>query len=180
MRLFDIFKNHSISYTGVENESLRAISTRFRGSNEDTVFVTTSRLCPECSKYNRRIFSLYGRYKSFPLLPTFLTKSRCPECGICIGFAHYFPGITGNLKKDIKFNQQPLVDRRTKEERKLWEENVLRQEQIRKMEQDYKWIVQNLPELAPKSVGGYKRMCKSNSINFQKIVKLAKEKGYQI
>lgn len=100
MGLFNILKNKcSINYNNVDNENLKAISSRFRGSSEDTVFVTTSKICPDCSVYNRRIFSLFGRYKSFPILPVFLHQRRCPTCGTYIGYAHYFPNINGNLKK---------------------------------------------------------------------------------
>lgn len=46
MSLFDLFKAKPIpNYSNVENEGLRAISTRFRGSKEDTVLVMTSRIC---------------------------------------------------------------------------------------------------------------------------------------
>lgn len=168
------------SNTRIKNESLRAISTRFRGSKDDTVFVTTSRICPECSKYNRRIFSVYGRYKSFPILPHFLYTDRCPLCNTSIGYAHYFPGITGNLKQDIRDNQKTIEDKRNIEERKLWNEHIEKQNFNIESEEDYKWIVNNLPELAPKSIAGYKKMRISNSKNYQQIVSAALEKGYTI
>lgn len=181
MGLFKIFKKTStIDYSNAPNESLRAISMRFRGAKEDTVYVMTSNICPTCSTYNRRIFSLYGRYNSFSLLPDFLRNSTCPTCNFHIGFAHYFPGMNGNLKKDIAFSNRPFADNRTKREIDLWNERVANEQLNKKMEQDYSWILNNLPELAPKSIGGYKRMAKSNSSNYQKIVCAAKEKGYAI
>lgn len=181
MGLFDLFKfSYNHNYNNVENKNLRAIAPRFRGSKEDTVFVSTSRLCPECSKYNGRIFSLFGKYKAFPVLPHFLTKSRCPLCNCCISYSHYFPGITGNLQQDILKNKKPICDNRTNEEQTLWNQRILDLQHNTKMEKDYEWITQNIPELAPKTSGGYKRMCKSNSANYQKIVNEALKMNYKI
>lgn len=180
MGLFDIFKKATNPYFSAENEGLRAISQRFGRSNEDTVFITTSRICPECSKYNRRIFSLFGRYKAFPRLPQFLTRSKCPLCGIHIGYAHYFPGINGNLKKDIAFNKKPICDMRTKEELALWNNFENKQRINKRLEQDFNWLKNNLPDKAPKSLGGYKRMYNTKSANFKKLEELADKSGYTL
>ena len=181
MGLLNFFKKGSApSYANAKNEGLRAISKRFRGSNEDTVFVTTSRLCPTCSMYNRRIFSLFGHYKAFPILPAFLHNDVCPTCGVHIGYSHYFPGINGNLKKDIAYSNKPFRDCRSSEEKALWNEKIRKEQLNNKMEHDYNWIVNNLPDLAPKSIGGYKRMVGANSKNYQKIVSAAKAKDYTI
>lgn len=181
MGLFDFLKTKtSKDYSNVKNESLRAISTRFRGSKEDTVFVLTSRLCPTCSMYNRRVYSLFGRYESFPLLPEFLHGNICPTCGTHIRYSHYFPGANGDLKKDIKFSNQPFMDSRSSEEKHMWNERVAKEQLDLKMADDYKWICTNLPDLAPKSLGGYKRMISSKSANYKRIVSAAKSMGYSI
>lgn len=181
MGILEFFKKTSEqNYFASKNENLRAISMRFRNSKEDTVFVTTSRVCPVCSMYNRRIYSLYGRYKKFPLLPDFLKNDICPTCGVHIGYSHYFPGINGNLRKDIEFSNRPFVDSRTSEERQFWSDTVAKKQCNVKLENDFAWICKNIPDMAPKSIGGYKRMAKSNSKNYQKICVAAKEKGYII
>lgn len=181
MGLFDFIKAKPLpNYSNVENEELSAISTRFRGSKEDTIFVITSRICPTCSVYNRSVYSLFGRYKSFPLLPDFLKNKTCPTCGFHIGYAHYFPGINGNLQKDIKFSNRPLIDLRTTEEKNMWNERIQKKIFNKKIEADFNWICVNLPHIAPKSIGGYKRMINANSANYQRIVSAAKEKGYTI
>lgn len=180
MGIFNFFKKSLNPYLNAENEGLRAISQRFGSSNEDTVFVTTRRICPECSKYNRRIFSLFGRYKAFPMLPQFLTQSRCPVCGVHIGYCHYFPGINGNLKKDIAFNKKPICDMRTRKEKAMWNELEKSHQTNERLEEDYAWLTNNLPDKAPKSIGGYKRMYNSKSANFKRLVELAAELGYTI
>lgn len=49
---------------------------------------------------------------------------------------------------------------------------------IRKWE--YEEICKKIPDLAPKSLGGYTRMKKNNTANFQKILKAAEEHGIKI
>lgn len=49
-----------------------------------------------------------------------------------------------------------------------------------RLEKEYQWITNNLSEIAPKSLSGYKRMKNSNSKNYQNIVMKAKEKGFKI
>lgn len=181
MGLFNFLRAQTIpDYSNAENENLRAISSRFRGAKEDTVLVITSRLCPTCSTYNHRIYSLFGRYKMFPMLPVFLRQSACPECGIHIGYCHYFPGISGNLQADIKFSNRSFTDHRSSSEKKLWNERVQKEKLNQKISADFNWICSNLPDIAPKSIGGYKRMINTNSSNYQKLVSAAKEKGYII
>lgn len=172
--------NNSPLIPNTENESLKAISTRFRGNQEDTVFVTTSNICPKCSIYNRRIFSVYGKHKNFPVLPHFLYQKKCPCCNIYIGFSHYFPGINGNLSKDITFSNRPFIDSRTPEQISAWNDRTANEQLNHKIAKDYDWITKNLPSIAPKNIGGYKRMISSNSANYQKIKDAAKDKGYII
>mgnify|MGYP006876769001 CR=1 FL=1 len=62
----------------------------------------------------------------------------------------------------------------------MWDDNILMITLKEKMERDYNWICINLSNMAPKSFGGYQRMVKSNSKNFQKLVCVAKDKGYII
>ncbi|MFR8975057.1 MAG: hypothetical protein ACLVG9_03595 [Eubacteriales bacterium] len=46
--------------------------------------------------------------------------------------------------------------------------------------EDYYWLLENLPDAAPKSFGGYRRMKNMNSANYIKLAELAKEKGRTI
>lgn len=36
--------------------------------------------------------------------------------------------------------------------------------------EEYYWLLENIPNIAPKSFGGYRKMKKSNSDNYQKII----------
>lgn len=56
----------------------------------DLVFVTTNNSCPICSPYNRKIFSISGNSKIYPILPEEISKEGgfCPDCiiGMCCNF----------------------------------------------------------------------------------------------
>ena len=44
----------------------------------------------------------------------------------------------------------------------------------------YYWLLENMPNIAPKSFGGFRRMKKINSSNYVKIVEEIRNKGYEI
>lgn len=46
--------------------------------------------------------------------------------------------------------------------------------------EQYYWLLENMPEIAPKSFGGYRRMKKINSENFQRIEEKIKKEGKSI
>ena len=46
--------------------------------------------------------------------------------------------------------------------------------------EQYYWLLENMPDVAPKSFGGYRRMKNNNSANYQKIAEKVKEKGKNI
>lgn len=46
--------------------------------------------------------------------------------------------------------------------------------------EQYYWLLENFPELAPKSFGGYRKMKTNNSNNYQKIVFEVKKHGFDL
>ena len=44
----------------------------------------------------------------------------------------------------------------------------------------YYWLLENMPNIAPKSFGGFRRMKRINSANYQKIVSEISKQGYDI
>ena len=46
--------------------------------------------------------------------------------------------------------------------------------------EQYYWLLEHVPSLAPKSFGGYRKMKKLNSINYQKIISELSKLGYDI
>lgn len=69
---------------------------------------------------------------------------------------------------------------RTKEELALWNNFENKQRINKRLEQDFNWLKNNLPDKAPKSLGGYKRMYNTKSANFKKLEELADKSGYTL
>lgn len=61
--------------------------------NNDCVLINTSNKCSYCSKFNRKIYSIWGKSKKYKKLPDEIQCSRCPECNCYIGYTIYSPGI---------------------------------------------------------------------------------------
>ena len=150
--------------------------------------------CEECTKYRGRIFSVYGKDSRFPKLPDILRKMYIhKECDISFapiifmkGNNNFFnpsydPTITLNTSAQIiKYVNRPFIDDRSDDEKVFFEDNLQKKRQEAQDRRDYDWIREFLPDDAPKSFGGYRKMKNSNSPNYQKLISLAEEKGYSI
>ncbi len=153
--------------------------------SEDLIQFSGSRICPYCSIYHLRIFSKSGTDRNFPplnKLPFDLQGSKCPVCHCCISLYSYFEYIKDKttLKSDIKFSNRPFVDDRTNELKQYFLEKQTKEISFKQDKNDYDWLREHLPDIAPKSFGGYRRMKNLKSENYLKIVNSAKEKGYLI
>lgn len=152
---------------------------------EDTVLFSASRVCPMCCIYNMRVFSIYGNDNRFPSLgnmPDFLLEQKCPKCGCSLGYAVYFSYLEEekDLNMDIKFSNRPFIDDSDEDILEFRKEAEEYRQKIELEKQEYEWLFENLPEIAPKSLAGYRKMKHSNSKNYQKLVEKAKEQGYEI
>ena len=60
----------------------------------DLVIVNTSRSCPICGKYDKKIYSISGKNTTYPKLPTEISKKGgfCPKCSLSL--CSYFEGIS--------------------------------------------------------------------------------------
>lgn len=114
---------------------------------------------------------------------------------------YYYPTIKKKYQKDIiAFSNRPFVDdrppediekavevqkkaelRRERESKLLTAEYVIEREVKRSQDmRDFQWIQDNLPDICPKSLTGYRRMKNQNTKNYQKIVETALAMGYKI
>lgn len=157
---------------------------------------TTGRACTceECTKYRGRIFSVYGKDSRFPKLPDELRKMYIhEECKISFLPFIFFEGnvntfsptydnsiVLNNSSKIIEYVNRPFVDDRSQDEKKYFEESQRKHKQEIQDKKDFDWLRENLPDIAPKSFGGYRKMKNSNSSNYQKIVKIALDNKYII
>ena len=150
--------------------------------------------CSECAKYRGRWFSISGKDKRFPKMPN---MDKCECSGI-----EFFPAIYGISEPVccpkgidiISYSNRPFVDDRTQEEKQTHamfkKENEIeewfepyRQRKLaikEKDKQQYAWLCKNLPDIAPKSMGGFTRMKNSNSKNFKKLAEEAQKFGVEI
>lgn len=96
MGLFDILRKPNT--VNIENTSIQRMLPKMSERNIDTVIISTSQKCPNCKKYNKKIYSVFGRNKKYPKLPDCLKASKCPECNKAIGATMYFEGISTKPK----------------------------------------------------------------------------------
>lgn len=161
----------------LESEQLKQV----RG---DLIYFIGSSICPLCSIYSHRTYSRSGkdkRYPSFSVFPDNLKTVNCPECGCFISFGTSSDfDYKGSLQEQIKRSNRPFIDMRTDEQKAYYETEKNEKLQQEKDKQDYDWICEHLPEVAPKSLSGYRRMKSAQSKNYIKIVGEAQEMGYSI
>ena len=153
-------------------------------TSTDLVYFSSNKLCPHCSIYNRRVFSRSGKDKRFPplaKLPKDLHSVNCPVCESFISLSNYHAiNVDGKLKLTIQESNRPFVDIRTIEEKQLYEEKQSAKLLKIQNKKEYAWLCEKSPDIAPKSLSGYSRMKNSNSANYQKLLSLMKEKGFEI
>lgn len=174
------------SYFESSNSSLSAFLKTLKTAKElktDLLEMSTHECtCAECSKYQGRIFSISGKDKNFPKLPDFILKT-----GQIHEDCHhvFYPYLAmayskSELIKIIKFSNRPFVDSRSKKEKLEYEQNKLEAETYERDKQNYDLIREHLPDIAPKSFNGYRKMKSAKSKNFVKLAEKAKEIGLKI
>ena len=140
-------------------------------------------VCGDCARFHGRLYDSNAAH-GFPnpeIMKKYLEVKRC-DCSFAI--FPFFYGISiptdGNMSSLKKRSNRRFIDDRTKAEKIEFEKNIAEFEALSKDRKDYDWIWEFLPEIAPKSFGGYRNMKKRNSKNYQKLVKAAEDKGYKI
>ena len=83
-------------------------------------------------------------------------------------------------KNPIAYSNRPFTDDRTSEEIESYNIALKKANDDFINSEEYDWLFEHLPEIAPKSLSGYVRMKNSKSNNFMKLVEKAKESGYEI
>ena len=128
--------------------------------------------------FRGRIYSISGKDKRFPILPEKEVESTRLEF-YPFSYGHSQPSYC-KPSQAISYSNRPYIDDRDDNEKVEYGKIV--QETLRKniLQDEFKWITKNLPEMAPKSLSGYSRMKNSNSKNFQKIQQAAAKLGKTI
>ena len=137
-------------------------------------------VCAECAKYTKRRFTEYGHNTKYPLLPKYF-KENLPEHKHCA--INFYPVIEGTTTAwecpydIVAYSNRPFVDERTAEEKQAFENEVAKRERAVIIKEEYDWLCEFLPELAPKSLSAYSRMKNIKSDKYIEIFESAKEKG---
>ncbi len=92
------------------------------------------------------------------------------------------PFVDDRPPEDIHaaFEHQKKVKSERERQRLLWEQAIEIEIQRGIDERNYVWLQNNLPEICPKSLSGYRRMRNQNTKNFIKLKAAAKEKGIEL
>ena len=148
--------------------------------------------CAECNKLQGRVYSISGKSKIFPKLPDHIREYGCihPGCRHFIS-VYFFDSNVKNTIHDkfghdvdaIQASQRPYIDDRSTAEKEAYLNYLKQKENERQKEIDeleYYTILAKLPDIAPKSFGGYRRMKNQQTKNYLKIEKVAKENGIKI
>ncbi len=181
MGLFDrLFKNNTANPI-IENQE-NNIKDNFSiadSQESDLVEASYEYNCSElASCYRGRIFSKTGLDNRFPKLPDDFSNSHLQLYPFTYGVS--IARGCGGEGNEIAYSNRPFIDNRTSEEITIYQDKYNKRLLKQQNENDYYWLLENLPELAPKSLGGYSRMKSSNSPNYVKIVAAAKDKEYII
>lgn len=145
--------------------------------------------CQVCASYQTRVYCISGRDKRFPKLPDIVYQYG----GFHNGCRHtFYPFILGvsSFKNQylqdcepIKYSNRPFIDDRSDSDKQLYLqriENQKKHEEAAMNKRIYYDLMQKIPEVMPKSVTGFTKMKRANSINYQKIVKAAHDIGIEI
>ena len=172
------------------------------------IFGHSSCVCEKCASYQDRAYSISGRDKRFPKLPEFIIEQMGLHCDISFDCVLVYDGQTitrdiyeGDERTPVDFDivkcsNRPFVDDRSDYEKECYAKTVEQRKTMLK-ESEYKYsreywtklyhqhleyqqIVDVMGEKAPKSYSGYMRMKKGNTVNYQKIVKIADENNIKI
>ncbi len=135
--------------------------------------------CEECAKYAKRIFSVDGKDKRFPLLPDCIKYyndkhkyCQTPLNAFMFGVDEPRWSYRGNI---VDWSSREYKDERSKEQKESFEAMIKEKEEMARDKEFYDLIFEKFPEIAPKSFGGYRRMKASNSENYKKLLKKAEE-----
>lgn len=139
--------------------------------------------CDICSKYQGRIYSISGNDKRFPKLPDMVKKYGGFHEGCRHGFSPFIYGISTPLyagKDPIAFSNRPFIDERSKQEKQEYDAKKHEEYKLIRDKKEFDLIREFLPEFAPKSFSGYRKMKNLKSKNFIKLKEMAINKEIPI
>lgn len=146
--------------------------------------------CPECAKYQCRVYCISGKDKRLPKLPDIVKQYG----GFHEGCRHTFHAFFLNTFSTIqdsdlhehdvyRYSNRPFIDDRTESDKQMHLERLEKKAKEKESaynKEIYYLLKEKIPDIMPKSLSGFTRMKNINSKNYQAIVQAAQEIGIEI
>ncbi|HAL08922.1 MAG TPA: hypothetical protein DCO67_03020 [Staphylococcus sp.] len=166
------FYTETVVRTKLSTARTHAHVNHYLATDNELVYVTGNLdTCSECAKYQDKVFSLTGKDKRFPQLDVRDVIPVHPNCKCSVRpFVIDFKTeseINKYIAKGKDFN--PNLDPRTKKQRESYERDQKLKRKARQEMKNYNSIKAILGDDAPKSLGAYRRMKRSNSTGYVKM-----------
>lgn len=183
--MFGIFKksNYSNKILDSWNPKFKALVRRCNELNTDLFEMTEHHpTCAECAKYQGRVYSISGKSRKFPPVPEIIKNKGQVHSGCRHDFYPFVDGasVPAYHKNIVEYSNSPFIDNRSEAEIEEYESDKKQQADLKRDQSEYKKIVSKLPEEAPKSFAGYRRMKNSKSENYLKLKEKCKEIGLKL
>lgn len=176
------------------NRAIAAQMNRAAEYNQDYVIAWSPCCCADCAKYRDRVYSISGNDKRFPKMPQYVIKHSL-HCGFSIYLftpgINYIRSITYGMINDIdeviEISNRPFTDDRKAEEIERYNKVVKREHDLHNEEiakerdrVEYGVITEQLPDIAPKSFGAYRRMKKAHTDGYERLKIAAENAGISV
>lgn len=127
--------------------------------------------CPECAKYQGRIYSLFGKDSRFPKMPEYLIKTKGLHCGLIFYRFHYgFSTPRFEFEGDIiEASNRPFVDDRPQKYKDAYYKIVAEYKEEKQDRAMFAMLEEDYPDIAPKSYSAYRRMKKAKTKGYLKL-----------
>lgn len=146
--------------------------------------------CPECAKYQCRVYCISGKDKRLPKLPDIVKQYGGFHEGCCHTFHPFFLDIDDTIRDSdlnchnvFEYSNRPFTDNRTEYDKQLYLERLENQRKRNESAHNkeiYYLLKEKIPDIMPKSLSGFTRMKNANSKNYQAIVQAAQEIGIDL
>lgn len=145
--------------------------------------------CGTVAKYQGRVYSINGKDRDFPILPTFIKRRGAVISPY--GGAAFSPFVRGVSTMQYRWKEvnplfaswRPFVDDRTKADREAYANSYIKSATQKKMSENckmYDRIRNALPEICPKSVSTFYRWKEAEPDKYAAIVSAASDLGLPI
>lgn len=166
------FYAETVTRTKISTARIQAHSNTYQEAGVDLYEVVgASDPCPICGAYHNKVFSVNGNDDRFPHVDVqniFPLHPNC-RCSILPYVIEYEDEADINTKIEESKQFDPSKDNRTASQKRKYKEMQDARRKARQEMKQYDKIKGVLGDDAPKTIGAYRRMKRSNSKRYQEI-----------